>query len=339
MLYLKLKDTKPTVSVRQLRLYLNNKDAICCGWRIHNAPVCENTKFPYLLPRSHPFTKLVVLDIHKYMKHSEVTQIRQTYWKPRIRQYVRGILRNCVICRKINSKPYTAPDPPPVPKVRLLEAPPFTITGVEFTGALYVRDTHDSENKFFFLCLFTCASTRSVHLEVVPDLSEKSFLQAFRRFASRKSRPHTMISDNASTYLAASETLKKLTESPSLNDTLSTYGINWRFIPKRAPWYGGWWERFIGITKTCLRKTLGRSYVTMDTLQTILTEIEAIINDRPLTYVSPDIEDEEPLTPSHLLYGRRITLTPYPQPNIEYIAVNSGKQELHKHLNKHLSLM
>ncbi|XP_071150257.1 uncharacterized protein [Mytilus edulis] len=77
----------------------------------------------------------------------------------------------------------------------------------------------------------------------------------------------------------------------------------------------------------------------MDTLQTILTEIEAIINDRPLTYVSPNIEDEEPLTPSHLLYGRIITLTPYPQPNIEYIAVNSGKQELHKHLNKQLSLM
>ncbi|CAG2213730.1 unnamed protein product [Mytilus edulis] len=72
MLYLKLKDTKPTVLVRQLRLYLNNKDAICCGGRIHNAPVCENTKFPYLLPRSHPFTKLVVLDIHKYMKHSGV---------------------------------------------------------------------------------------------------------------------------------------------------------------------------------------------------------------------------------------------------------------------------
>ncbi|XP_071161140.1 uncharacterized protein [Mytilus edulis] len=131
MLHLKLKDTKPTVLVRQLRLYLNNKDAICCGGRIHNAPVCENTKFPYLLPRSHHFTKLVVLDIHKYMKHSgvlsTVTQIRQTYWIPRIRQYVRGILRNCVICRKINSKPYTAPDPPPLPKVRLLEAPPFTI--------------------------------------------------------------------------------------------------------------------------------------------------------------------------------------------------------------------
>ncbi|XP_076089954.1 uncharacterized protein LOC143061985 [Mytilus galloprovincialis] len=342
MLHLKLKDTKPTVLVRQLRLYLNNKDAICRGGRIHNAPVCENTKFPYLLPRSHHFTKLVVLDIHKYMKHSgvlsTVTQIRQTYWIPRIRQYVRGILRNCVICRKINSKPYTAPDPPPLPKVRLLEAPPFTITGVDFTGALYIRDTHDIEHKVF-ICLFTCASTRAVHLEVVPDLSEKSFLQAFRRFASRKSRPHTLISDNASTYLAASETLKKLTQSPSLNDTLSTYGTTWRFIPKRAPWYGGWWERFIGITKTCLKKTLGRSYVTMDTLQTILTEIEAIINDRPLTYVSPDIEDEEPLTPSHLLYGRRITLTPYPQPNIEYIAVNSGKQELHKHLNKQSSLM
>ena len=65
-------------------------------------------------------------------------------------------------------------------------------------------------------------------------------------------------------------------------------------------------------TKTSLRKVLGRASVDLVTLQTIVTEIEAILNDRPLTYVSPSIDDFDPLTPSHLLYGRRITSLPHP---------------------------
>ena len=147
-----------------------------------------------------------------------------------------------------------------------------------------------------------------------------------------------MISDNATTYLSAAETIRRLTESQTLSDTLSSYGTTWTFIPKRAPWYGGWWERLIGLTKNCLRKTLGRSYVTLETLQTIVTEIEALINDRPLTYVSPDIQDEEPLTPSHLLYGRRLTNTPYLRQTSDE-STTSGKQELCRRLNTQSTLM
>ncbi|XP_062590223.1 uncharacterized protein LOC134251820 [Saccostrea cucullata] len=89
-------------------------------------------------------------------------------------------------------------------------------------------------------------------------------------------------------------------------------GVNWKFIPRAAPWYGGFWERLIGITKTTLKKIIGRSYIDLETLQTVVTEVEAIVNDRPLTYVSSNLEDPEPLTPSHLLYGRRLTSLPYP---------------------------
>ena len=96
-------------------------------------------------------------------------------------------------------------------------------------------------------------------------------------------------------------------ESETLRDQLSTTGTEWRFIPNRAPWFGGWWERMFGLVKTTLKKILGRSLVTFETRQTTLTEIEAILNDRTLTYVTSDALDPEPLTPSHLLYGRRIT--------------------------------
>ena len=121
-----------------------------------------------------------------------------------------------------------------------------------------------------------------------------------------------MISDNASTYHSAAKELEKLFNSTILSERLSRRGTMWQFIPNRAPWYGGFWERLIGLTKTTLKKILGRTYISLINLQTIVVEIEAILNDRPLTYTSTDLNDPEPLCPSHLLYGRRIVSLPYP---------------------------
>lgn len=87
--------------------------------------------------------------------------------------------------------------------------------------------------------------------------------------------------------------------------------MTWRFIPRKAPWYGGFWKRLIGLTKSCLEKVLGKAHINLLMLQTMVVEIEAILNDRPLTYVSSDIDDPQPLTPSHLLYGRKIVTLPH----------------------------
>ena len=98
--------------------------------------------------------------------------------------------------------------------------------------------------------------------------------------------------------------------SVKIHDALKVQGKSWRFIPKRANWYGGFWERLI---KSTLKKVLGRTFVSLISLQTIIVEIEAVLNDRPLTYVSSDTSDPEPLTPAHLLYGRHIISLPYPR--------------------------
>ena len=105
-----------------------------------------------------------------------------------------------------------------LPKVRLQDMPPFTVTGIDFTGALYVRQNH-TEGKVY-ICLFTCATTRAVHLEVVTDLSVETFLMVFRRFSSRKSLPQVVMSDNASTYLSATEELTKLLNSVELETAM-----------------------------------------------------------------------------------------------------------------------
>jgi len=299
--------------IRQLRLFLNSDSLICCGGRIHNAPVSDSTKFPYLLPRKHLLTELIVRDTHEKHFHtgmnSTITYLRQMYWIPAARQCVKNIIRHCVVCNKLSGGHYRAPDPPLLPKCRLKEMDLFTVTGIDFTGAMYIR-TPEGENKVY-ICLFTSASTRAIHLEVVTDLAEETFMQAFRHSSSRKSLPRIVLSDNASTFMSAADDLKALLESATIRETLGNQGIEWRFIPRRAPWYGGYWESLIGLTKSYLKKALGQMFVTLSSLQTLVVEIEAHLNNQPLTYVSTDSNEPTPLTPSHLLYGKMTNTVPH----------------------------
>ena len=301
--------------VRQLRLFLDSCNLLRCGGRIHNAPVGRHAKFPYLLPTKHRLTTLIVYATHANQLHggvqSTVTALRQRYWIPAARRVVGRLLKKCVTCRRIVGKPFAVPDPPPLPQARVQEGPPFDVTGVDFTGAMYVKNEGSFGESKVYVCLFTCACTRAVHLEVVTDLSEETFMLAFRRFAARRSLPRLVISDNASTYMSASNELRRLFESPTLKTALMKKGTTWHFIPKRAPWYGGFWERLIGMVKMSLKKVLGRAFITLAVLQTTITEVEAILNDRPLTYLSSATDDPEPLTPSHLLCGRRTVALPH----------------------------
>ena len=129
---------------------------------------------------------------------------------------------------------------------------------MDFTGTLYVC-TAEGEGKGY-LCLFTCAASRGIHLEIVTDLKVESFLLAFRGFAGRRSIPKLLQSDNASTYLAAAEELKHLLSSTDLSEFLSCKGTEWKFMPKRTLCFGGFWKRPIGLTKLTLKKILGRTY-------------------------------------------------------------------------------
>ena len=187
---------------------------------------------------------IIVYAIHIKLYHSGVnntiTTLRQAYWIPTIRQCVKGLLHRCTTCRKHIGKSYAPPDPAPLPKSRTQDARPFTFTGVDFTGALYVRS--GSEEVKVYVCLFTCVTSRAVHLEVVIDLSTATFMLAFRQFVGRRLLPELMISDNATTYEAAADELENLFSSEELHTALGIRGTTWKFIPKKAPWFGGSWE-------------------------------------------------------------------------------------------------
>ncbi|XP_077864622.1 uncharacterized protein LOC144350237 [Saccoglossus kowalevskii] len=246
---------------------------------------------------------------------STVNALRDRYWINSIRRVVNHVLHKCVVCRKVSGPAYAKPISTLLPECRVTATPPFRISGIDYTGALYVRSAPNKTVTKAYVCLFTCATTRAVHLELVPDMSTRSFLLAFRRFAARRSTPSMLISDNATTFISAAHELRQLMNDPEVQALLAHHRTTWKFIPKRAPWVGGFYERMIGITKSTLKKVLGKACVTFDELQTILTEVESVINDRPLTHIASHADDLVPLTPSRLMIGRNVYSLPYDASN------------------------
>ncbi|XP_064646783.1 uncharacterized protein LOC135499762 [Lineus longissimus] len=225
--------------VQQLQLFLDAGSYLRLNGRLNNAPIREETKFPLLLPRKHHFTDLMVRHAHWTCLHTgtqgTVTHPRQRYWIPRIREVVFSIVRKCVACKRVTGKPYKKPVSPPLQAFRLQEANPFQVCGCNFTGALYVLLKGKSDEIKVYVCLFTCAVTRAIHLELVPDMTTASFLNAFRRFTARRSVPSQMISDNATTFESAASELKKLKDSLEVKTYMANHRITWTFNPKRAP--------------------------------------------------------------------------------------------------------
>ncbi|XP_064082979.1 uncharacterized protein LOC135198993 [Macrobrachium nipponense] len=147
----------------------------------------------------------------------------------------------------------------------------------------------------FYVLLFTCGVVRALHLELTESLSLSDCLLAIRRFVARRGLPSVIYSDNAKTFVAAKYEVQRM---------YSHLAPKWNFIASRAPWWGGWWERLIRSVKLALRKTLNLNYVSKSELETILVEIESIINSRPLTYASDEPDSIHYLTPSHFILGR-----------------------------------
>ena len=310
--------TTPPVLVSQFGLFLDKRGIIRCKGRINESSLSESSKNPILLPSKHDFSNLIIRDTHGRIKHSglrdTLSMLRERFWIPKGREAVKKCIRRCVVCRKVEETTYNPVGVPDLPSYRVSEDPPFSHTGLDFAGPLYIKPTHEksdqtaSEATKVYILLMTCASTRAIHLEITRGLSVSAFLLAFRRFVSRRGLPATLISDNAKTFMSASNDLKKIVHSEEVLRYLATNRVTWKFIADRAPWWGGFWERMVKTVKVSLKKAIGRAILSYDELITIITEIESIINARPLTYVYDDTESVSyPLTPSHLISGRRIT--------------------------------
>ena len=224
---------------------------------------------------------------------------------------MRKVLNECRICRRYGSKAFSGPLSPSLPDFRVKASPPFTTTGVDYAGPLYLRGGDK-----VWICLFTCCVVRAVHLELVPDLTAKAFILCLRRFSGRRGTPQRIVSDNSKTFKAANKILLSLQRNPEVQQHLSDLHTEWVFILEKAPWWGGFYERIIQSVKGCLKRVIGKAKLTHDELVTVLVEVEATLNSCPISYLSSEDLDE-PLTPSHLLIGHRVLSLPVPMADEE----------------------
>eukprot|EP00794_Sanderia_malayensis_P018328 gene18328-biopygen12271 len=299
--------------VRQLNLFLDNDGLVRTKGRFTlDASLV-------LLPRHCRFTDLIILECHHRMHHvgvgGTIVALRNRFWVPSARSATRRLLTKCVTCKKVTGRHVQLPTPSELPLFRYdTSLRPFSNIGIDFTGHLTVKGRSGDHIKVY-LCLFTCLTTRAINLEIVEDLSTSTFLQAFRRHCSVFSIPQLILSDNAQTFKRAEQDLQTLLahfDSPTIKNALAQKRIRFLYIPARSPHWGGVYERLIGLTKSVLKKVLGRSLISLSELYTLIKEVQAILNDRPLTTISSDINDLQPLTPNHLLFGFNVTSLPHP---------------------------
>uniref|UniRef100_A0AC35F7R6 Integrase catalytic domain-containing protein n=1 Tax=Panagrolaimus sp. PS1159 TaxID=55785 RepID=A0AC35F7R6_9BILA len=162
---------------------------------------------------------------------------------------------------------------------------PFQNVGIDYCGPFKIKGTKEKA----WICLFTCFTTRLVHLEPVTSMTTQDFLFAFRRFVARRNVPYYVLSDNAKQFKTAATALEEIWKKCIRDKQMTNYckdnGIIWDFITERAPWKGGLYERMVGIVKNALKQSIGQRFIDFVEFWTFLCEVEATINSRPLTYV------------------------------------------------------
>lgn len=287
---------------------------ILVGGRLNNAVSIETRKHPIVLPAGHKVTQLIFRQKHVEQLHcgpqALLAEVRRQYWPLRGRAVARSSVLKCVTCVRARPR-FTEPIMAALPRQRVQCTMPFAITGVDFAGPLMIRSgVRRVVNIKAWIAVFVCFVTRAIHLEAVEDLTSNAFIASLRRFISRRGRCATIYSDNGTNFVGAQRELSSYVINAG--KLMAQEGIEWRFNPPAAPHFGGLWESAVKSAKHHLTRMMGEARLTLSELSTLLCQIEACLNSRPITPLSSDPSDAEALTPAHFLIGRSMTLPPEP---------------------------
>lgn len=276
------------------------------GGRLSRSAMPAELKQPLILPKQSHVAPLVLRNIHEVTAHAGrnhmLAKLREKFWIPGASGAIRKLLSKCITCRRLHS-PAGRQMMSDLPECRLLpDDPPFTRVGMDYFGPFLVRRGRVQAKRYGVI--FTCLALRAVHLEVASSLDTDACLNAIRRFVARRGQVKEMFSDNGTNLKAANSELKQAIQqwnSSHIAKHLQQKSIAWHFNPLAGSHHGGCWERLIRSVRKILNVTLKEQILEEEGLHTLLCEAEAVINNRPITRASSDLNDLEALTPNHLL--------------------------------------
>ncbi|KAL0829413.1 hypothetical protein ABMA28_004186 [Loxostege sticticalis] len=310
--------------IASLNPYIDESGILRIGGRLEHATISRSAKHPVILSAKHRLTELIINQAHISTLHGgprlTLSFIRNNYWIIGGIRVVKKIIRQCIKCRRF-SQETNHQIMADLPRPRVNPSRPFTNTGVDFTGFVEVKANKGRGIKTTkgYIAVFVCLATKAVHLELVSDLSTPAFLAAFRRMCARRGTPRHVYSDNGTNFVGADKILKL--EHKAILDTIdasfikniSEIGVSWNFNCPVFPSAGGLWEAAVKSMKYHLKRVLGDQKLTYEEFITLLHQIEACMNSRPLCPLSEN-SDEEVLTPGHFLVGDSLISRPQTDP-------------------------
>ena len=317
-------EIKRSSALYRLDPILDENGLIRVGGRLAKSPEFpEDFKHPVILPKKSFVVDLIIRDAHEKVAHAgrgiTLSTLRNQYWIVNANSVVRHLISKCVVCRRLRS-PVGEQKMADLPKERLTPAPPFTYCGVDYFGPFRIKEGRKELKRYGVL--FTCLSSRAVHIEAANSLETNSFLNALPRFIARRGPVREIRSDRGTNIVGAEKELKKaldemdhsIIQESLCREYKADWVIQWKQNPPAASHMGGIWERQIRSVRSILSAVLREHGRALDeeSFSTLLTEVECIINSRPLTVPSSDPDDLDPLTPNHLLTMKSKMVMPPP---------------------------
>lgn len=313
-------------SLKKINPFLDENNILRVGGRIRHSDIPYTQAHPIILPSKCYITNMIIRYYHLKLLHagiqSTLYNIRLKYWPINGRGEVKKCIHSCVKCTRYSGR-VCGQQMADLPAPRVTLSRPFTHVGIDFSGAIAVRNNMTRNCKYSkgYICLFVCLSTRAIHLELVMDMSSQSFICALKRFIARRGIPTCLYTDNATNFKGSKSELNDLYKMfqnekcySDIFNYVSSNHIEYKFTVPLASHMGGIYEAGIKSVKYLLKRHLFSTKLTYEFLYTVLLQIECILNSRPLYPLTDLPYDLTCLTPAHFIIGT--ALTDLPEPNV-----------------------